>query len=106
MDNPINPKAAASPDTKAPIALGFAVVALWIAAVISALAVVYTTHNVRVSTNSLAQAKAESSELQLQWGQYLLERSTWASYSRIEKIAAGELEMALPEPEEIIVVQQ
>lgn len=106
MDKPINPKAVIANRTKSSKALVFVVICLWVGVVVSALAVVYTTHSVRVSTNLLAQAKSESSELQLQWGQYLLERSTWASYSRIEQVAAGELKMALPEPQEIIVVQQ
>ncbi len=106
MENPINPKGIVAKEAKYPKAIVFAIVCLWVAVVVSALAVVYTTHSVRVNTNLLAQAKTESSELQLQWGQYLLERSTWASYSRIEQVAAGELDMAPPKPDEIIVVQQ
>ena len=79
---------------------------LWLAVVSSALAVVHSTHKARVFTNKLAQAEAESAQLQVQRGQYLLERSAWGAYSRVESLAADQLSMMLPQARDIVVVER
>lgn len=79
---------------------------LWLAVVGSALAVVYSTHQSRQLTNQLAKAQAESAQLQEVWGQYLLERSAWGAYSRVESLAVDKLNMQPPAAEAIIVVEQ
>ncbi|MDO3382798.1 cell division protein FtsL [Gilvimarinus algae] len=78
---------------------------LWLACLISALAVVSVTQQVRRETDRLESLRRESAELEVQWGQYLLEQSTWASYSRVEKKAREELDMHVPEAEHIILVK-
>lgn len=79
---------------------------LWAAVVGSALAVVYSTHESRQLTNRLAKAQAESAQLQEVWGQYLLERSAWGAYSRVESLAVDQLNMQPPAAQSIIVVEQ
>ncbi len=81
-------------------------VVLWLTVLVSALAVVYSTHQARLLTNQLAAAEAESARLQVQRGQYLLERSAWGAYSRVETLAAEQLHMTLPQAEHIVVVEQ
>ncbi len=77
---------------------------LWIAVVISALWVVATTQKVRRDVNQLETLRREASQLQVEWGQYLLEESTWAAYGRIEGIANQELNMIAPTTEHVIMV--
>ena len=77
---------------------------LWLAVVLSALAVVYVTYDTRVKFNVVEGLRLEQSQLQVIWGQYLLEESTWASYGRVEKLAQEHLFMQAPTSEKIITV--
>jgi len=77
---------------------------LWVACIVSALGVVATTQVVRRDVNSLETLRREASQLQVQWGQYLLEQSTWAAYGRVENAAVSELNMMAPTPEEIVMI--
>lgn len=79
---------------------------LWLAVLASAMGVVYSTHQTRQLTNELARAQAESAQLQEVWGQYLLERSAWGAYARVESLAKDKLNMQPPAAEAIIVVAQ
>jgi len=80
------------------------IVALWLAVIASALAVVATTQVVRRDINELETLRREASQLQVQWGQYLLEQSTWAAYSRVENAATSELNMMAPTPGDMVMV--
>ncbi|MBR9909082.1 MAG: cell division protein FtsL [Gammaproteobacteria bacterium] len=77
---------------------------LWLLVIISALLVVRTTHEARTQLNLLEVKKREAAALHVQWGQYLLEQSAWASLGRIEKEATEKLNMVLPQGEQLIVV--
>ncbi|GAB2191332.1 cell division protein FtsL [Sessilibacter sp. MAH2] len=103
MDTPIKPNPKL--DTVKPGAWMVTLVCLlWLAVLASAFGVIYSTHITRMNTNILAQEQSKSSELQLQWGRYLLEKSTWAAYARVEKIASDELKMSAPNAKEIVIV--
>ena len=80
------------------------VACLWICAIASALSVVASTQQVRRDVNQLETLRREASHLQVEWGQYLLEESTWAAYSRIEGIANKELNMMAPTTEHVVMV--
>ena len=82
------------------------VVTVWLLVVISALAVVASTQQVRKQTNELETLRRQASQLQVQWGQYLLERSTWAAYSRVEHVAVSELNMKAPVSTEIVMIRR
>ena len=43
--------------------------------------------------------------MQFLWGQYLVEKSTWAAYGRVHDIALTSLEMQAPSPGQITVVK-
>jgi cell division protein FtsL len=91
--------------TKPPAASVLLVIALlWAGCVISALTVVATTHVVRRDVNLLETARREAAQLQVEWGQYLLEQSTWAAYGRVEHAAVSELNMMAPTPEDIVMI--
>lgn len=77
---------------------------LWVATVASAIGVVATTQIVRRDVNSLETLRREASQLQVQWGQYMLEQSTWAAYGRVEHAAVSELNMMAPTPEEMVMI--
>lgn len=89
-----------------PIAPGalLAAALLWLAVIASALGVVASTHQVRKQTNTLETLRREAAQLQVEWGQYLLEQSTWASYSRVEAIATQQLDMFPATAERIVMV--
>ena len=77
---------------------------LWIVLILSAFSVIYVTYDTRVKFNSLEKLRREQNQLQVVWGQYLLEESTWASYGRVETLAREKLSMQIPDSEKIIVV--
>lgn len=81
------------------------IIVAWILVVASALAVVSTTQVVRRDVNELETLRRQAAALQVQWGQYLLEQSTWAAYGRVENAATSELNMIAPTPEDIILVR-
>ncbi|MDQ2075080.1 cell division protein FtsL [Marinimicrobium sp. ABcell2] len=80
------------------------VVVLWLLVLASALGVVASTHEVRQRVDALETLRREAVELEVVWGQYLLEQSTWASYGRIERLAEDELSMKVPKAEHIVMV--
>ncbi len=76
---------------------------LWLAVVASALAVVDTSHRCRQLYAELTALQREENNLQVAWGQYLLEQSSLASLTRVET-RARELGMHVPEIDEVIMV--
>lgn len=80
------------------------VACLWISVIITALAIVSTTQRVRHDVNEKEMLLRQASQLQVEWGQYLLEMSTWGAYSRVEGIASQELNMLAPTSERVVMV--
>lgn len=46
----------------------------------------------------------QKNAMQVEWGQLLLEQSTWGSYNRVEQLAGDKLKMRVPSPSEIVMV--
>ena len=80
------------------------VILLWVALLVTALAVVYVTFDVRRKTQVLASLGDQTQALRVETGQLLLEESTLAAYARVEKIATETLGMRVPTGHEIVVV--
>ena len=78
---------------------------LWLLVMVSALAVVNVSHLCRERYSALASLQQEENRLQVAWGQYLLEQSSWASLTRIEKIAKEDLGMYVPAIDEVVMVK-
>ena len=71
----------------------------------SGLSVVRTTHANRFAFNELQQLKDEANRLDVQWGQLLLEQSTFGLDGRIEQKAVEQLQMQVPDIDDIVMVQ-
>jgi len=81
------------------------VVALLIAAVfLSALAVIDARHENRLLFAQLQQLRQQRDQINIEWGQLLLEQSTWSTHARIEQMATQKLGMEMPMHPEIVVV--
>ncbi len=81
------------------------VVALVLACLVSAMAVINTSHLTREQYARLQQLERERDQLQTEWGQLLLEESAWSSPARIERLATERLEMRLPDVNEVEVIR-
>ncbi|MGH1373837.1 MAG: cell division protein FtsL [Cellvibrionaceae bacterium] len=79
---------------------------LWLLVLISAMAVVRTTHEARTRLNQLEVMRREAAQLHVQWGQYLLEQSAWSAYGRIEQQATDKLQMLIPRGDQLVVVSK
>lgn len=69
---------------------------LLVAVVICALSVVTSQHKARKLYIELQKQKELAQQMDVEWGQLQLEQSTWATPVRVEKIAARQLQMQLP----------
>ncbi|MBK9161671.1 MAG: cell division protein FtsL [Nitrosomonadales bacterium] len=65
--------------------------------VVCALSVVTSQHKARKLFIELQKEKERAEQMEVEWGQLQLEQSTWATPSRVEKIAARQLRMQLPQ---------
>lgn len=81
------------------------VFALWLVVVASALSVVYVTYLNRQSTQELESLRHSAGELQVRSGQYLLERSTLATYSRVGRLAEEKLGMTTPDIKQVVLIK-
>ena len=77
---------------------------VWLLVIAASVAVIYVTYDTRKQFNALENLRFERNNLQVSWRQYLLEESTWATYSRIERLASGSLDMHYPEANQMIRV--
>ncbi len=75
------------------------------AVVMSAFAVSYSVHEARKLTDKAQQLQREQNRLHTEWGQLLLEHSTWGSYARVERIAREELQMIQPTSKDRVVIR-
>ena len=72
----------------------------------SALGVVHSSHRNAAAFNELQMLKEEALRLDVDWGRLLIEQSTFGVDGRIERKAREELNMRVPQPEEMVIVQQ
>ena len=69
-----------------------------------ALGAVSSQHKARKLFVELEKARETARLLEVEWGQLQLEQSTWATHSRVERIASGALKMSVPDGKRIAVV--
>lgn len=81
-----------------------AAAAVFFAVMLSALAVIYSSHACRQLYAQLQDLEAGQWHLQEDYSRLLLEQSTWASHHRVEKVATAELGMRPPSLERLMVV--
>lgn len=72
--------------------------------VMSAFAVIHSTHACRALYAQLQVLESSQWYLQEDYGRLLLEHSTWASHYRVEKVAREKLQMRAPDLARLTVV--
>lgn len=70
----------------------------------SGLSVVATTHENRFAFNELQELRDQAIQLETEWGQLLIEQSTFGVEGRIEQKAIEQLQMQVPELSKIVMV--
>ena len=70
----------------------------------SALSVVYVTNATRSLSASYQQKLAERDRLHVEYGQLLLEKSTWMVQSRVQQIAEKKFGMVIPDSKSILII--
>ncbi|NRB39810.1 MAG: cell division protein FtsL [Pseudomonadales bacterium] len=78
---------------------------LWLAISATCFAVILTSYNARQRFIEWQFLLSDAQAFEVEWGQLLLEKSTMASYSRLEQIAADKLNMTAPSKQQIVVVK-
>ncbi|WP_062384221.1 cell division protein FtsL [Pseudomonas abietaniphila] len=82
----------------------FLMLLLFIAVLVSAIAVSYSAHWNRQLLNSLYAELSVRDKAQAEWGRLILEQSTWTAHSRIEALATDQLKMRIPNAADIRMV--
>ena len=80
-------------------------IGLFMACLLTGLAVVTTTHMTRTQFAELQRLEQEKNQLQTEWGQLLLEEGAWSTPARIEQIATERLEMRIPDVTDVEVIR-
>lgn len=80
-------------------------VILVLAVMVSAISVIYTKHRNRMLYVELTQLQKQQDELNVNWGRLQLEQSTWATHSRIEKVARNKLGMRNIDYNEVVILK-
>ncbi len=79
---------------------------LTIAVLVSAIAVVEVKHESRKHFVALQALEKERDQMNVEWGRLQLEQGTWATHSRVERIAHKRLQMVIPETESIVIIKR
>ncbi|MDY0006591.1 MAG: cell division protein FtsL [Spongiibacteraceae bacterium] len=83
---------------------GWPLAVVFLAVLASSLAVVQVTHHARQLFSLSEQLEQQTRTLEEDWERLLLERGTWASQERIERVARQQLQMKTPPPDQIQVI--
>lgn len=79
-------------------------IVLLLAVLFSALAVIYTTNLHRLTFSQLQLTEQTTHQLQLQWGQLLLEQASLATPARVGQLATEKLHMVLPTDKQTVIL--
>jgi len=73
---------------------------------ISAMGVIAAKHESRKRFVALQVLEKARDEMNVEWGQLQLEQGTWATHSRVERIAREKLQMVNPDMQAVVIVKQ
>jgi cell division protein FtsL len=79
---------------------------LLFAVLVSALSVIYAANTTRSLNAAIQQSLTERQQLHIQWGQLLLEKSTWIMQARVQNIAEDKLDMVTPNSKSVVVIHE
>ena len=82
----------------------FLMLLLFVAVLVSAIAVSYSAHWNRQLLNNLYNELSVRDKAQAEWGRLILEQSTWTAHNRIEALASERLGMRIPDAAEVRMV--
>jgi len=85
--------------------LRLAMTVLWVGLFASALGVVWSIHETRTLFIDLQGLHADRDRLDIEWSQLKIEQSAWATHGRVEQTARAGLNMVIPTPQEVQLVQ-
>lgn len=80
------------------------VLVLLVALLMSSVSIIYQAYEYRQLFNTQQQLVAHWDELQVEWGQLLLEQSALGANSKVEKKAKEQLSMQVPKPENVEMI--
>lgn len=72
----------------------------------SAFGVVHIKHRERSLVTALSQLREARERLDTEWSRLLLEEATLTTHARVERKAQAELDMVLPQPQEVAQVRR
>lgn len=82
-----------------------AVPILWALVFVSCIGVVWSKHQARSLFVELQNLESSRDQLDIEWGQLKLEQSAWSTHGRVEQMARSDLQMVIPRPTEVRLVQ-
>ncbi len=80
-------------------------VVLWLAVVVSAFAVIASSHGARKAFMQWQSMLKQAQAYEVEWGQLLIEKNTQASYARLEALSKEKLKMTVPQTKQIVIVR-
>jgi len=81
-------------------------VVMILAVLVSAVGVIEAKHQGRKRFVALQALEKVRDQMNVEWGQLQLEQGTWATHSRVERIAREKLHMINPDMDEVVIVKQ
>lgn len=85
---------------------GLLLILLTLVVMISAIAVIQAKHQSRKLFSQLQVLEKKRDQMNVEWGQLQLEQGTWATHSRVERIARKRLNMRVPEAEATVIIRK
>lgn len=80
------------------------ILVLWVLVLVTSIAVVYSTYQSRELFDRSEKLNEQAYQLDVQWNQLLLEKSSLATYGRIEVAARKVLDMGQPRNADVVLV--
>lgn len=77
---------------------------LWLLVLASAAGAIFVKHRARELFVELETVNRERDRIEIEWGQLQLEQSAWSTHAFVENVAASNLGMRTPPPNQIEVV--
>jgi cell division protein FtsL len=78
---------------------------LWGLVFISCVGVIWSKHRARSLFVELQSLESSRDQFDIEWGQLKLEQSAWSTHGRVEQMARSDLQMVIPRPTEVRLVQ-
>ena len=85
---------------------GALLVVLVLAVLASAIGVIYAKHEGRKQFVQLQVLEKQRDQMNVEWGQLQLEQGTWATHSRVERVARKRLGMQMPDAESVVIIRK